>query len=62
MKSIYIYEEDGYWWLTDQYDLNRVRFNSLEERTKWIMKYSKLTPFVVTIDGKPDVMANLRRG
>lgn len=61
-RDIYIFEQDGYFWLTDQCDLNRVRFLTADERAKWIGGYEAATgkaPHVIA--GKPDVVANLMK-
>lgn len=59
-KEIYIFEENGYFWLTDHYDLNRVRFPNEESRQAWIDGFEAATgKQPVVIKGKPNVIANL---
>lgn len=61
-RKIYTYEEDGYFWITDQYDLNQVRFLTSEERKKWIEGFEPATgKKAIVIEGKPDIVANLVR-
>ena len=60
-REIYTFEEDGRFYITDQYDTTRVIFNSAEERQKWIDGYFKDIGEAIVIEHKPDVMANLQR-
>lgn len=62
-RDCYIWEEDGYFWLTDEYSLSHVRFNSLEERQKWIDGFKGATgKDLIVHKGKPDVKKALSKG
>ena len=61
-KEIYTFKENGYFLITDQYDLNRVRFLSAEERQTWIDGFELATgKKAIVISREPDVVDNLRR-
>ena len=61
-REIYTFEENGKFYLTDQYDLNRIVFHSAKERQAWIDGFEPATgKKAIVIVRKPDVAANLRR-
>ena len=62
VRDCFVYEEGGYFWLTDHYDLNRVRFKTKEERDKWIESFPLVVgkELVVHI-GKPNVITELTK-
>lgn len=61
-KEIYIFEEDGFFFLTDQYDLIRIQFPTAIARQTWLDGYEAATgKRPVVIEGKPDIAANLAR-
>ena len=62
-RDCYIWEEDGYFWLTDEYGLNNIRFDTLVQRQKWIDGYKSATgKDLIAHKNKPDVMKALSKG
>jgi len=59
----YVWEEGGYFYLTDKYDLRHVRFHFREERQKWIDGFKEATgKDLIVHEGKPDVIEALSEG
>ncbi len=62
-REIYIIDQGGKYYITDQYDLNRVVFKTKEARQKWIDGFETATGIKPkVINQAPDVTANLERG
>ncbi len=51
-KFCRLWEEDGKYYLSDEYDLNRIVFKSAEERQQWMESYeAKLGEILSNVGG-----------
>lgn len=62
-RDCYIWEKDGYFWLSDEYDLTHIRFDTFAQRQEWIDGFKNATgKDLIVHEGKPDVMKALSKG
>ena len=61
-RDVWLYEEGGYFWITDRYDLNRVRFNDSVSRRRWLDEFpSEVGRQLSEHVGKPNVLEELAK-